>query len=164
MRKPVMFAVSCLAGIIGQFCLAPSSAGAAYRRVTGTNCSVDKQSYNLVRVNSAGIVNEAATNNQLYTTCTIPDDEWFPHHTISGINVHGNDGTSGGYVLATACVTYYWAFGGICGNSVSTSNAFTGMYTLQPPVAKLQENPWDFPHLFAMMSGYSSSVGGMYVY
>jgi hypothetical protein len=166
MRRAATIFVFCLSAGVG-LALTPNPAEAHFRRISGTTCSVDKQSAGLVRVNSLGVVNETQSNNQLYTTCGIPSDDFMRHDSITQLNVHGFDNTTGGNVVATACVTFFNrtvnGLGAVCGNTMSTTNAQTGFFALSPEVSALTNNAFDFPHLFVLLPGFSSYLAGFFV-
>jgi hypothetical protein len=163
MRKNTMFLTSCLVGAASYLLVAAKPAEARYKRITGSDCTIDLQTYSTARLNSDGFVNTANSNTQKYTTCTIADDDVFPHHQAVTMNVHLYDGTSGASVDVYACVTYNGALGGLCGIGASSGAGFTGVTSVSPPISVLQNHEYDFPHLWANVPGYNSSIKGIFL-
>jgi len=163
MRKNALFLASCFIGAASYLVAAPKTAEARYKRVPGTECTVDLQSYNIARMNSDGFNNVANSNTQIYTTCAVPSDDVFPHHQAVSMSVHVYDATSSGQVSVYTCVIFNGAFGGLCGTGVSTTNAFTGVSVLSPPMSVLQTHEFDFPHVWGMVPGYGSSIKGFFM-
>lgn len=119
------------------FASAGTAAFAKWERHTAAACNLSHYS-NLDPVMQlvydwVGQVINYSTRDAFFI-CDIEDSDRFSKQNITTLNVHVYDGSTTTSVSAKACVTVFNGWGGSCGSTVSTGNAFTGEATLQPPM------------------------------
>jgi hypothetical protein len=99
--------------------------------------------------------------------CAVQDDTAFPKTAVTGINVHGHDGSSNGAVNVYACVDYYGSLGGACGVGATSGGPFTGDFTAQPSPSVWQSDGPDWGYVSVRLFSTDSNVidfHGWYVY
>lgn len=134
--------------------LAPQVAAAKYARVSASSCVVSKNGVWATYHNNA--LSNGDVDGLMDMNCPVPDDDYFPHHEIRTLNVHGYDRSTragDGMALAQACITFYATNSGSCGTLVSTPTTGTGMFTLLPSLTAWQDEDYayDFAFLFVRL-------------
>jgi hypothetical protein len=105
--------------------------------------------------------------------CPVLVDSNIPLNAIHSLDVNGFDGDSGadGVVYAQACVSYRWANGALCGNSMGNGAASVmGLYGLQfrnttpgDPLYVWRNYHVDYPYVYVSLPGaasYYSNLSG----
>ena len=101
-----------------------------------------------------------------FVFCPVADTDFFPKHSITGVNVHGHNGNSNFPTRAQACTARWYTAGGSWGALAYASGR--GDYTLQPSLSEWSTMT-DFGYLHVrlaplVLDGGSSSLRGYFIY
>ena len=123
---------------------------------------------------SAMDTNYAIHNNsstqEMVVLCAVSDTDRFQKENITTLNLHGYDDHTGAGATAMACRSLWYAVGGSCGASTSTSSAFLGNFTLSPSLSQwTAATRADFGYIYLRLpakqgSAWRSSFRGFYTY
>ncbi len=135
-----------LAAVAGAF-ISPSVASAAWKRQFSSQCTGPGGSY------FDGI--NFSYPDPIF--CPYDDDAWIPKNSLTTLNVHG-DNNSSGTMAISACVKYWNATGGSlvgfsCGSASNSSGTTT--FTVSPDISVWQNifNVGHFAYIKAVPSG-----------